>query len=113
MRSQAKVIDDLENCYNSLAQSLIKQASFYYNSGIPVTKETILDVTSKILADSFEWLLENDAVVSVEELNHRLLRMDKADIETGDDEKEIRDKLYYALKERFELDKKTGTYVPN
>ena len=111
IRSQTKIIDDLENCYNAQARSIIKQASFYYNSGIPIDKETILDITSRTLADSFECLLENDAVISVEELNHRLLRMDSANIETGDDEKEIRNKLYRALKDKFDTDKKLDTYA--
>ena len=63
MRSQTKIIDDLENCYNFLAQSIIKHASFYYNSNIPITKEDILDITSAVLADSFEPLIgDNDAV---------------------------------------------------
>lgn len=113
MRSQTKIIDDLENCYNSLARGVIKQASFYYNSGIPITKETILDITSEVLAGSFESLLENDAVITVEELNHRLLRMDNAGIETGDDENEIRNKLYHALKNKFDTDKKLDTYIPS
>ncbi len=106
-----KIIDDLGNCYNALAQSIIKQASFYYNSGIPIDKGAILDITSKTLADSFECLLENDAVISVEELNHRLLRMDNANIEIGDDENEIRNKLYHALKDKFDTDKKLDTYA--
>ena len=107
IRSQMKIIDDLGNCYNALAQSIIKQASFYYNSGIPIDKETILDITSKKLADSFECLLKNDAVISVEELNLRLLRMDNANVEIGDDENEIRNKLYRALKDKCDTDKKT------
>ena len=109
--SNGIIIDDLGNCYNALAQSIIKQASFYYNSGIPIDKGTILDITSKTLADSFECLLENDAVISVEELNHRLLRMDSANIEIGDDKNEIRNKLYRALKDKFDTDKKLDTYA--
>ena len=36
--------------------------------------------------------------------------MDKADIETDDDRGEIRNKLYFALKDRFDTDKKLDTY---
>jgi hypothetical protein len=111
IRSQAKIIDDLENCYNALAISLVKSASFYYNSGIRVDKETILETTARALAASLEPLLEDDSVVSVEELNSRLLRIVNADINNNDDSDEILNELYRALKEKFDTDKKLDTYT--
>lgn len=111
IRSQAKMIDDLENCYNGLARSLIKHSSFFYNSDIPVTKEEILNFTAKILAESLEPLTDgNDATMTIEEVGNRLMRMEDANLSNDDDVNVMKSKIHNALKDDFEADKRTDTY---
>ena len=111
MQSQAKKIDDLENCYNALARSLIKHASFVYNSNIKFEKEDIINFTAAVLADGLEPVTDgNNATLSVEEVGNRLMRMEKAELTNEDEVEEIKSKIYSALKQRFDDDKRLDTY---
>lgn len=111
IRSQAKMIDDLENCYNALSNSLKKHSSFIYNSKANITKEDVLNFTAAILADSLEPLVDNDdAAFSIEEIGNRLMRMEDASLSNDDDSNTIKNKIYHALKEDFETDKHLDTY---